>query len=118
MAVNLQEQQQQFGMTKMDKEVLEAMVLDANNDKISSNLLKVVVEKLLPFIFEKYGPKIIDALIDAIEKASRRAAARQVFTGRAGRATAATTAQAAESTGNVLRELTGAGQESENALAR
>lgn len=69
MAVNLQEQQQQFGMTKMDKEVLEALVLDANNDKISSNLLKVVVEKLLPFIFEKYGPKIIDALIDAIEKA-------------------------------------------------
>ena len=68
MAVNLQEQQQ-VGMTKMDKEVLEAMVLDANNDKISSNLLKVVVEKLLPFIFEKYGPKIIDALIDAIEKA-------------------------------------------------
>ena len=59
-----------------------------------------------------------DAAIDAIEKARQRAAARQVFTGRAGRATAATAAQAAESTGNVLRELTGAGQESENALAR
>jgi hypothetical protein len=68
MAVNLQEQQQ-VGMTKMERDVLESLVLDANNDKISSNLLKIVVEKLLPYIFEKYGPKIINALVDAIEKA-------------------------------------------------
>ena len=53
-----------------------------------------------------------DAAIDAIEKARQRATARKVFTERAGRATTAVGAQAAEPVRNMFNF------ESENALAR
>jgi hypothetical protein len=55
-----------------------------------------------------------DAAIDAIEKARQRATARKAFTDRAGRATTAVGAQAAEPTRNMFTFE----QESENALAR
>jgi hypothetical protein len=55
-----------------------------------------------------------DAAIDAIEKARQRATARKAFTDRAGRATTAIGAQAAETTRNMFTFE----QESENALAR
>ena len=59
----------QAGFADVDSEFMDALFRDSNKDKISSNLLKVVVEKLLPYIFEKYGQKILEALIDAVEKA-------------------------------------------------
>ncbi len=55
-----------------------------------------------------------DAAIDAIEKARQRATARKAFTDRAGRATTAVGAQAAETTRNMFTFE----QEPENALAR
>ena len=61
--------QGQAGFADLDSEFINALIRDSNKDKISSNLLKVVVEKLLPYIFEKYGQKILEALINAVEKA-------------------------------------------------
>ena len=68
MIANLAEQNQK-GFGSLDKELIEGMIRDSEVDKMSATFLKVVVEKLIPYVFNKYGPQILEAVLEAIEKA-------------------------------------------------
>jgi len=71
MQANLMEivNQQTLGAAALSREDINNFVKDENIDLMSSNLIKVFIEKILPYIGKKYGPLIIEAIIDAITKA-------------------------------------------------
>lgn len=62
-------EQQQVGFGNVEKDLIESMIRDSEVDRMSASLLKVVVEKLIPYIFNKYGPQILQAILESVEKA-------------------------------------------------
>lgn len=61
--------QKTLGAAALSREDINNFVLNQNDDMMSANLVKVFIEKVLPYIGKKYGPLIIEAVIDAITKA-------------------------------------------------
>jgi hypothetical protein len=58
-----------FGATVMGKREIEDMISDKNIDMMSATMIQVMLEKVIPYVFEKYGQKILQAVLAAIEKA-------------------------------------------------
>jgi hypothetical protein len=58
-----------FGATVMGKREIEDMINDKNIDLMSATMIQVMLEKVIPYVFEKYGQKILQAVLAAIEKA-------------------------------------------------
>jgi hypothetical protein len=61
--------QKTLGATALSREDINNFVLNQNDELMSSNLVRVFIEKILPYVGKKYGPLIIEAVIDAITKA-------------------------------------------------
>lgn len=61
--------QKTLGAAALSREDINNFVLNQNDDMMSANLIKVFIEKVLPYVGKKYGPLIIEAVIDAITKA-------------------------------------------------
>ncbi len=61
--------QKTLGAAAINREDINNFVLNQNDEMMSSNLIKVFIEKILPYVGKKYGPLIIEAVIDAITKA-------------------------------------------------
>ena len=61
--------QKNLGAAAINRDDINNFVLNQNDEMMSSNLIKVFIEKILPYVGKKYGPLIIEAVIDAITKA-------------------------------------------------
>ena len=61
--------QKTLGAAAINRDDINNFVLNQNDEMMSSNLIRVFIEKILPYVGKKYGPLIIEAVIDAITKA-------------------------------------------------
>jgi hypothetical protein len=68
-AISLFTEKKKMGMTENDEEAeLETLLKGSRIEGLPEELVKVLFTKLLPYVIKKYGPDMLEAVVDAITK--------------------------------------------------
>mgnify|MGYP007071399968 CR=1 FL=1 len=68
-AISLFTEKKKMGMTENDEESeLETLLKGSKIEGLPEELVKVLFTKLLPYVIRKYGPDMLEAIVDAITK--------------------------------------------------
>jgi hypothetical protein len=68
-AISLFTEKKKMGMTENDEEAeLETLLKGSRIEGLPEELVKVLFTKLLPYVIKKYGPDVLEAIVDAITK--------------------------------------------------